>query len=67
MELITYRLRPVFPRVGHGSHHIFSKDGIPEIINLQPRPDGSVKRYQLRQVRELFSRYGLAREVLSDE
>lgn len=35
-----------------GSHHIFTKDGIPEIINLQPR--GSLaKPYQVKMVREI--------------
>jgi hypothetical protein len=39
-----------------GSHRIFYKEGIPEIINVQPR--GSLaKPYQVKQVRELLVRY----------
>lgn len=40
------------------SHHIYTKEGVPEIVNLQP--EGSMaKAYQVKQVRELFRRYGL--------
>jgi hypothetical protein len=41
-----------------GSHHIFSKDGIPEILNLQPRGT-KAKAYQVKQVRNVFVRYKL--------
>jgi len=38
-----------------GSHHIFTKAGIRERINLQA--DGSkAKRYQVKQVRDVLSR-----------
>ena len=37
-----------------GSHRIFFRDGVTEILNLQPRPDGTVKPYQIRQVREVI-------------
>jgi predicted RNA binding protein YcfA (HicA-like mRNA interferase family) len=42
-----------------GSHHIFSQDGVREIINLQPKSGGQAKAYQVRQVRELITSYGL--------
>jgi hypothetical protein len=45
-----------------GSHHIFSRNGIAEIINLQPATGGSAKPYQVRQVRELLLRYELRNE-----
>jgi hypothetical protein len=42
-----------------GDHHIFSKPGISEILNVQPR--GSMaKPYQVRQVRAVIIRYKLA-------
>jgi hypothetical protein len=41
------------------SHHIFTKDGIPDIVNLQPRHDGKAKPYQVRQVRGIINRYRL--------
>ena len=45
-----------------GDHHIFWRDGVVEIINLQPRPDGKAKTYQVRQVRQLVTRYHLELE-----
>ena len=42
-----------------GSHHIFFKEGVAEIINLQS--DGSkAKPYQAKQVRNLILKYKLA-------
>ena len=42
-----------------GDHHIFSKPGVAEILNLQPK--GSLaKAYQVKQVRSVILRYKLA-------
>ena len=41
-----------------GSHHIFSKDGIEEILNLQPK-QGKAKVYQVKQVRDVILKYQL--------
>jgi predicted RNA binding protein YcfA (HicA-like mRNA interferase family) len=41
-----------------GSHHIFTKDGVEEIINLQPL-GSKAKTYQVRQVRNLILKYKL--------
>lgn len=41
-----------------GDHHIFTMDGVEEILNLQPR-DGKGKPYQVKQVRNLILKYGL--------
>ncbi len=42
-----------------GSHHIFRKEGVGELINLQS--DGRhAKVYQVRQVRSVIVNYGLA-------
>ena len=43
-----------------GDHHIFSKTGVVEIINVQPR-GSKAKPYQVKQVRSLVTRYGLGR------
>jgi predicted RNA binding protein YcfA (HicA-like mRNA interferase family) len=40
-----------------GSHHIFSKEGVEELINLQ-RHGNNAKVYQVRQVRAILKRYG---------
>ena len=41
-----------------GSHHIFRRHGVGELINLQ-REGSRVKVYQVRQVRQVILRYGL--------
>jgi predicted RNA binding protein YcfA (HicA-like mRNA interferase family) len=43
-------------RQGGGSHRIYSKQDIPEIINVQPKGN-LAKAYQVKQVRELLVRY----------
>jgi hypothetical protein len=40
-----------------GSHHIFSRYDIAELINLQEVKGGKVKPYQVRQLRELLVQY----------
>jgi len=40
-----------------GDHHIFSQEGIEEIINLQPLKDGKAKAYQVKQVRTIILKY----------
>ncbi|MEI6090750.1 MAG: type II toxin-antitoxin system HicA family toxin [bacterium] len=42
-----------------GSHHIFYKDGIDEIINIQPRVNNKAKAYQVKQIRNLIIKYKL--------
>jgi predicted RNA binding protein YcfA (HicA-like mRNA interferase family) len=41
-----------------GSHHIFSKAGVEEILNLQPKV-GKAKAYQVKQVRTVILNYKL--------
>jgi len=41
-----------------GSHHIFTKNGVEEIINIQP-VDSKAKAYQVKQVRNLILKYKL--------
>ena len=45
-----------------GDHHIFSKEGITEIINIQPLKDGKAKAYQVKQIRNLILKYKLHQE-----
>jgi len=42
-----------------GSHHIFSKEGVIEILNLQPK-GARAKTYQVQQVRKVILKYRLA-------
>jgi hypothetical protein len=46
-----------------GSHHIFYREGIEEILNLQPR-GASAKPYQVKQVRNVILKYKLSEELL---
>jgi hypothetical protein len=39
-----------------GSHHIFTVDGVVEILNLQPK-EGKAKTYQVKQVRQVLLKY----------
>lgn len=41
-----------------GDHHIFTKDEVEEILNLQPT-DQKAKPYQVKQVRDVIVRYRL--------
>lgn len=41
-----------------GSHHIFYKDGVDEIINIQPL-GSKAKAYQVKQIRNLILKYKL--------
>ena len=44
-----------------GSHHIFVKSGIEDMINLQ-KEGHMAKPYQVRQVRVVIAKYGLEQE-----
>lgn len=41
-----------------GSHHIFSRSGVVEILNLQPK-GSEAKPYQVKQVRNVIVQYHL--------
>jgi hypothetical protein len=49
-----------------GDHHIFTRDDVEEILNLQPRGK-SAKPYQVKQIREVIIRYRLAEPDEADE
>ena len=44
-----------------GSHHIFTKEGVEEILNLQPK-GANAKPYQVKQVRNVILHYKLGGE-----
>jgi predicted RNA binding protein YcfA (HicA-like mRNA interferase family) len=47
-----------------GSHHIFTREGVAEILNLQPK-GSHAKAYQVKQVRRVILDYKLGGQ--SDE
>ena len=57
-ELCGYLKSLGFKERIRGDHHIFSKDGIEEILNLQPKKS-KAKAYQVKQVRNLLLKYRL--------
>lgn len=54
-----------FDERNRGSHHMFRKQGVQELINLQ-RDGGKAKVYQVRQVRAILLKYRLAGEEGED-
>ena len=44
-----------------GGHHIFTKEDVAEIMNLQPK-GSQAKPYQVKQVRNIIIKYRLAGE-----
>ncbi len=57
-ELCQLLRRLGFEQRVRGSHHLFTKQGIEEKINLQ-KDYGKAKVYQVRQVRSVILKYGL--------
>jgi hypothetical protein len=60
-------LRSLLRRLGfqeriRGDHYIFSRPGVEEILNLQPR-GSQAKAYQVKQVRTVILKYRLAGEA----
>jgi hypothetical protein len=58
LELTQLLQRLQFDVRIHGDHHIFTRDGIAEILNLQPR-GAMAKAYQVKQIRHIIVRYRL--------
>ena len=60
-------LQVVLERLGfqcrvRGDHFIYTKDGVEEIINLQPK-GGQAKPYQVKQVRGIILRYQMGGDI----
>lgn len=60
-ELRQLLLRLGFSERIRGDHHIYFREGVEEILNLQPR-GGMAKPYQVKQVRQVILRYGMGVE-----
>ena len=57
-DLCGLLLRLGFEERVRGSHHVFTREGVEELINLQ-RDARHAKGYQVRQVRTVILRYRL--------
>ena len=57
-DLRRFMLRLGFVERTKGSHHIFRRQGVRELVNLQ-REGSHTKPYQVRQVRRVVVKYSL--------
>jgi hypothetical protein len=46
------------------SHRVYTREGIADIVNLQPGRDGKAKPYQVRQIRDLVAQHQLLQSLL---
>ena len=60
-DLRTLLLKLGFTERIKGSHHIFTRDGINHILNLQSK-NSMAKPYQVKQVRGVLVQYKLTEE-----
>jgi predicted RNA binding protein YcfA (HicA-like mRNA interferase family) len=58
-ELLTILRNFRFEERIKGSHHIFYRKDIEEIINIQADKNRNAKAYQVKQVREIILKYRL--------
>ena len=58
-ELRNLLIRLEFEERIKGSHHILTKEGIEEILNIQSK-SGKAKPYQVKQVRNIIVKYQLS-------
>ena len=63
-ELRTVLVKLNFSERVKGDHHIFTRDNVKEIINIQPLKNGKAKPYQVKQIRNIILDYKLQREVM---
>ncbi len=57
-ELRSLLLKLNFKERIKGDHHIFTKEDIDEILNIQPNGNNS-KPYQIKQIRNILLKYKL--------
>jgi HicA toxin of bacterial toxin-antitoxin, len=65
-ELLLLLNRLGFEMRVKGSHHIFWKPGVEEILNLQAK-GANAKAYQVKQVREIIVKYRMMPSEANDE
>lgn len=63
-DLRSLLLRLGFDERIRGDHHIFTKEDVEEILNLQPKAS-KAKPYQVKQVRNVILKYKLRAEDVS--
>jgi len=56
-DLLKLLIDLAFEQRVKDNHHIFTKEDILEILNLQPLKDGKAKPYQVKQIRNIILKY----------
>ena len=42
-----------------GSHHVYERTDLPELVDIQTLKDGKAKAYQIAQIRDLFRKHNI--------
>ncbi len=63
-EMQTLLLKLGFEERKRGSHHVYRKQGVNSLINLQ-KDNGYCKSYQVKQIRKVIVNYKIG--ILKDE
>ena len=58
-DLLSLLIALGFNERVRGDHHILTREGVREILNIQPGPSGAAKPYQVKQVRLVITAHGL--------
>lgn len=61
-DMCNLLMRLGFSERTKGDHHIFTREGVEEILNIQPRGH-EAKPYQVKQVRRVILKYRLGGEI----
>jgi len=64
-ELTQLLIRLKFDARIRGDHHIFTRNDVNEILNLQPK-NGMAKSYQVKQIRNIIIQYQLAGDLIDE-
>ena len=51
-------------RKGAGSHTLYKKEGLADLINIQHAKGGKAKPYQVKQIREIIIKHKLLRDEI---
>ena len=57
-DLVRYLKASGWPLRIKGSHHIFTRSGVPVLLNAQPEGN-KAKGYQVAQIRKVLNQYNL--------
>jgi hypothetical protein len=62
-QVCTLLLHLGFEERVRGSHHVFTREDMEELINLQETEGGKCVPYQVKQLRAVLKKYNLRKEL----